>query len=471
MHDLENGVGFFHAFKLLLKMRIKLFAILTLVLSTFLTKVLHAQSIITVVGSGEGYTGDGGQANAALLHWPQDVKRDTLGNMFIADANNNSIRKIDTSGKITTICGYGYLAGTGMGAYGGDGGPATAARLNSPSGVAVDRKRNVYVADYYNNCIRKIDTGGIITTIAGNGGAGFSGEGGPASAAMLYQPSRIALDTSQRIMYIADELNNRIRKIDTFGNIITIAGTGAQGYSGDGAPATSALLNRPTDVVADTFGNVYFVDKYNHAIRKIDIYGNIATIAGTGIPGYSGDGGPATAARFYDPEGIALDDSTGIYVSDLGYGRIRKIMRGIVTTIAGNGIPGFGGDGGPATSAKLYFPHGLSVTKLRNVYIADMGNNRIRYLNRSLAVTNVNEVEMDLAVFPNPCKGNFMVNIYSGRSEDVRVLLHDMRGAKVYEAATPTNRTLEVKPNAAPGLYLLTVVTEEGSWMRKVVIQ
>ncbi|MFH1352591.1 MAG: LamG-like jellyroll fold domain-containing protein [bacterium] len=331
--------------------------------------------ITTVAGTGSsGYSGDGGSATSAQLNLPCGVTADDSGNVYIADRNNHRVRKVNTSGTITTI------AGNGSAGYSGDGGTATSAQLYFPFGVAVDSSGNVYIADYGNNRIRKINTSGIITTIAGNGSGGYSGDDGSATSAQLYYPAGVAVDGSGNI-YIADYYNHRIRKVDLSGYITTIAGNGSAGYSGDGGTATSAQLYYPAGVAVDGAGNIYIADYNNKCIRKINTSGIINTIAGTGTGGYSGDDGTATSAQLNDPRGVVTDSSGNVYIADSSNNRIRVISTsGIITTIAGTGTSGYSGDDGAATSAQLNWPTGIAITSSGNIYIADATNNRIRKL-------------------------------------------------------------------------------------------
>jgi sugar lactone lactonase YvrE len=233
--------------------------------------------------------------------------------------------------------------------------------------VAVDSVGNVYIADLGNKRIRKV-SGGTITTIAGNGAAGFSGDGGPATSASLSAPYGVALDSTGSL-YTADNDNNRIRKVSG-GTITTVAGNGNLGFSGDGGPATSASLAQPEGLAVDSSGNLYIADTRNHRIRKLS-GGTITTIAGNGTPGFSGDGGPATSASLYNPGGVAVDSAGNLYIADSNNNRIRKVSGGTITTVAGNGNAGFSGDGGPATSASLNYPIGIAVDSAGDLYTAD----------------------------------------------------------------------------------------------------
>src|SRR5208283_3158880 len=266
------------------------------------------------------------------------------------------------------------VAGTGVLGYAGDGGPAQSAELDSPYGVSVDASGKLYIADTGNSVIRRVDSSGKIMTIAGNGNEGYNGDGIPATSAALYKPYRVVVDRAGNL-YIADFYNNRIRKVDTSGTITTVAGTGTQGYNEDGIPATTAQLSNPAAVAVDAAGNVYIADTWNNRIRKIDATGTINTIAGTGFPGVLGDGGPATSAQVDEPEGLAVDSSGSVYIVDYGNSKIRKIdTSGTINTIAGTGTSGFSGDGGPATAAFLNQPTGVAVDSAGSVYIADNQN-------------------------------------------------------------------------------------------------
>jgi len=329
--------------------------------------------ITTIAGNGTfGYSGDGGPATEAQFKYPFGVAVDTSRNLYISDSYNYRIRKVDQNGIITTV------AGNGIFGYSGDGGPATEAQLSFPNGVAVDTSRNLYISDSYNHRIRKVDQNGIITTVAGNGTSGYSGDGGPATEAQLGYPYGVAVDTSGNL-YIAESGNNCIRKVDQNGIITTVAGNGTFGYSGDGGPATEAQFLSPNWVAVDTSGNLYIADRGNNRIRKVDQNGIITTVAGNGTYGYSGDSGPATEAQLRNPHGVAVDTSGNLYIADKRNGRIRKVnQNGIITTVAGNGTFGYSGDGGPATEAQLGYSYGVAVDTLGNLYISDINNRCIR---------------------------------------------------------------------------------------------
>jgi uncharacterized protein (TIGR03437 family) len=360
-------------------MRSALFALLT---APLITPGLFAQTagtINTIAGTGGAlFSGDGGLATLAGLNVAVDVSADRAGNLYIADQFNHRIRRIAPNGVITTV------AGTGVPGYSGDGGLAVNAQINTPTGVFADNAGNFYIAEPGNQRIRKVDPTGIITTIAGNGSKGYSGDGGPAINASLYNAVRVAVDPGGNVV-IADQSNHRIRRISASGIITTIAGNGvgtpATGaFSGDGGQATAASLNNPTALAINPAGVIYFADQFNQRIRRITTDGTITTIAGNGNAGFSGDGGAATAASLNYPGGMTLDAAGNIYCNDDLNFRTRKIdvSSGVISTVAGNGVAGFSGDGGPATSASLSGNFGAAVDTLGNLYIADSTNNRIR---------------------------------------------------------------------------------------------
>ena len=333
----------------------------------------NAQIITTIAGNGTpGLAGDGTPAIGAELYNPDGIYLDTSGNIFVADQANNCIRKINAAGIISTI------AGNGTPGYSGDGGQATAALLNAPISVILDHSGNIFFAEYGNHVIRKINPLGVISTIAGTGLPGFMGDGGQATAARFNGPEGLSLDAVGN-MYIADAHNQCIRKINTLGVISTIAGTGSAGYNGDGIAATTAQLNNPFGIFADGEGNIFIADQSNNRIRKVSTLGIISTIAGTGGAGFAGDTNPATAALLNDPVDVFLDGAHNGYIPDKLNGCIRKVdAGGIITTIAGTGTSGYSGDGGAPTLAELNWPTFVFVDTASKIYFTDYQNNRIR---------------------------------------------------------------------------------------------
>jgi myo-inositol-hexaphosphate 3-phosphohydrolase/sugar lactone lactonase YvrE len=331
-------------------------------------------STVAGVGGVSGFAGDGGPATSALLRAPRTMEADAQGNLFITDTENHRIRKVDSTGKITTI------AGTGSAGYSGDNGPATAARLNNPHGIAVDRAGNVYVADSPNQRVRRISPTGIITTVAGTGSSGYNGDGIPATTAQLNYPKGVEVGPDGAL-YISDANNDRVRRVDLSTAIITtVAGSGVAGASGDGGPATAARLNTPRNVAFGPNGDMYIADDLNFKVRKVSAAtGIITTVAGTGVAGYGGDGGPATAARMNEVRDVAVDGAGNVYIADEINHRIRRVdPAGVMSTFAGTGVAGFSGDGGAATAARIRGPRGVAVDPSGRVLIGDTANHAVR---------------------------------------------------------------------------------------------
>lgn len=313
---------------------------------------------------------NGVEATTVPLLLPYQIAFDSVGNIYIADSGDDLVREINVDGVVNTV------AGNGTEGYGGDNGPATSAILDTPTGIAVDSSGNLYIADTNNNRIREV-SGGIITTIAGTGAPGYSGDGGPALSATLASPGALAIDSSGNL-YIADSNNNCIRKISA-GQISTFAGDGFEGFAGDGGPATSAMLDTPLGVAVDAAGNVYIADTNNQRVRLVTAgSGNISTIAGTGAYGFTADG-PALAAALANPSAVAVNSSGTVYIADSDNQRIRTLSGGQVTTIAGGGVQGFSGDAGSATSASLNEPRAVTPGS-SEVLFSDTENNRVRLI-------------------------------------------------------------------------------------------
>ena len=312
-------------------------------------------TITTFAGNGtKGFSGDGGPAASAELSNPYGVAVDASGNVYIADTLNNRVRMVNVgTGIINTV------AGNGAPSYSGDNGPAVNAGLNNPTGVAVDASGNLYIADQRNNRIRLVNTSGVIATVAGNGGVGNSGDGGPATNAELYYPMGVALDSANNI-YIADSDNQRIREV-VAGGITTVAGTGNFGYNCNNGAPTGIGLHTPTGVALDSANHLYIADSANQCIRE-DLPPTLTTVAGDGRPSFSGDGGAATSAALNYPTAVALDPAGNLYIADNVNQRIRIVnLSGTIATFVGNGTAGFSGDGGPATGARLYNPTGVAI--------------------------------------------------------------------------------------------------------------
>ncbi len=426
-------------------------------------------TITTVAGVGQpGYNGDGIPASAAQVACPEGVDVDGAGNLYVADTGNHRIRKV-SAGTITTVAGTGVgtqlclTVPTQEGGYNGDDIPASAAKLNAPVAVNHDVAGNLYIADFYNHRIRKVNTGGIITTYAGNGMGGYNGDNVPATSAQIYNPGGMDFDPAGNL-YFADVANHRIRKIDNSSNhiITTVAGNGTKGVSEDGGLAVNSALVFPWSVAVHPAGDIFASDtsdypasgyilsrrvrkvdtagvistvagnRYefyggdggiakagqfneilgvgigagsnvyvtndmplepdNHRVRRVDFAGNLSTFAGTGVGGFSGDGGPATAAQLKDAVGIAGDAFGNVYIADSTNNRIRKVDRfGTITTFAGTGVPAFGGDGGPAANAMLRLPEGVALDRAGNLYVADSANYRIRKI-AAAAPHNINTI-------------------------------------------------------------------------------
>jgi hypothetical protein len=333
--------------------------------------VQPGNTVRTLAGNGiPGYSGDAAAATSAMLDGPAAVAYDHAGNLYIADASNNVVRKVDAAGAITT------LAGSGIQGFGGDGGPAAAALLDTPTSIAVDAGNNLYIADSHNQRVRMVNAQGVIRTVAGNGSAAYTGDGGAATSASLFQPEAVAVDAVGNL-YIADTGNYRIRKISN-GVIATVAGDGEQLYSGDGGAAVSAGLDTPSGIVVDTAGNLYIADSHNQRIRMVNAQGVIRTVAGNGTLGFSGDGGNAVQASLARPTGVDVDAAGNVYVADSENNVIRQVSNGVINTVAGNGNEGYGGDNGAALGATLDKPRSASFDAFGNLAIADRLNQRIR---------------------------------------------------------------------------------------------
>ena len=336
-------------------------------------------TITTAVGTGQqGDEGDGGPAIAARLYLPFDVALDARGDLYLSDTFNHRVRKVDhATGRITTV------AGDGKSGFAGDGGPAVKARLHEPYGLALSADGDLFLVDRLNRRVRRVDgRTGIITTVAGDGSRGTSGDGGPATAAGLVEPNGVALGRDGRTLFIADVAGHRIRSVDlSTGRIATFAGTGKPRHEGDGGPASKAAIAgaRAVDVGPD--GSVYILEREGNSLRVVrPDTGTITTIAGTGARGYSGDGGPAASATFNGPKELAVDAAGNVWIVNTENHAIRVVDAAThrIRTVAGNGHQGGDGDGGPPTSARLDRPHGVAVGPDGTFWIGDTHNHRIR---------------------------------------------------------------------------------------------
>ncbi|MDA8184297.1 MAG: hypothetical protein M0035_07725, partial [Actinomycetota bacterium] len=390
-------------------------------------RLVDTSGVITTV-AGDGASGGPlsapGPATSVALDRPSAVVVSSSGDVYVADSSANEVLELSPSGRLSVF------AGTGVAGYSGDGGPATQAELSFPTALALSSNGDLYIADSGNNRIRMVSPSGVITTVAGTGVAGYSGDGGPATQAELFDPSGLAL-SSNGDLYIADSGNNRIRMVSPSGVITTVAGTGVAGFSGDGGPATQAELSFPTAIALSSTGALLIADGGNRRVREVSPTGTITTVAGNGTLGLSGDGGPATQAGLSEPLGVAAGPG-GIYVADAWNDVVRRILpsgvietvagaadglqfpvavalnaagdifvadwsnrvievtpSGAARTVAGTGVAGFSGDGGPAVKAELDRPSGLAVAPNGDLYIADSGNNRIRMVSPNGIITTI----------------------------------------------------------------------------------
>ncbi len=400
--------------------------ILLFFICIFSFSLSFGQIINTYAGNGIcGNSGDGGPATSAEICTVFGIAYDNSGNLYIS--GSTLVRKVNSLGSISTFAGNGFYGSSG------NGGPATSAELESPYYVAVDDSFNVYISDYGTCNIRKVNTLGLISTIAGNGVKGYSGDGGQATNAALWDPLGIAVDNFHNL-FIADYGNSRIREVKTNGIITTIAGNGVGGYSGDGGNATNAEINLSGAVYVDGTGNIYISDANNQCVRKVNTSGIILTIAGNGSGGYSGDGGPATVAEFNGPVYTIVDGQGNLYISDQGNDCVRFInTSGIISTIAGNGTAGYSGDGGMATSAELNFPEGLALDATGDLYIAEYLNYRVRIISGNINTMNNYLHSDDLKfIFPNPSSGTFTLQTIGTQNfVSATIEIYNVLGEKV----------------------------------------
>ena len=439
--------------------------LLIILLFTCVCCKMHAQVFIikTIAGKDSaGYSGDGGQATDAKLNTPDGICIDKFGNVLIADAFNHCIRKVLLStGVIKTI------AGNGTPGFSGDGSLATSAQLFIPEGIVTDTSGNIYITDAGNNRIRKISVlTGLISTVAGSGPTGIltgnaSGDGGMATEAQLNNPSGLCVDNSGNI-FIADYENQKIRKVTrATGIITTIAGTGVTGYSGDNIPATNASLNDPIQVFVDADENVFICDQSNNRIRRVDaMTGIITTVAGNGVVGYSGDNGPATDATLSYPMGIYIDKQNNFFIAEQGNGTVRKIdaISGIMTTVAGTGIWSYSGDGGPATNANMRCAN-VFLDNYGSMYISDEDNNRIRIVYDTTLQVRVKEVsKIGIKMYPNPTSNELTIE----GAEGYELSIYNITGQFFDKLRMTKNKETINIASLVPAMYIIQIVSPSG---------
>ena len=436
-------------------------------------KVNSTTNNIGTIAGASHFFGDGGQAVSAIMHSPTGVLLDRSGSITISDTGNHRIRRIGTAGVITTIAGTGERGNTG------DGGPAISAKLGNPTYMAQDASGNIYFADKGNNKVRKISSSGMIGVFAGAGGdSGFAGDGGQATAAQFASIDGIAAD-AQGNVFIADGRNNRVRKVNSSGVISTIAGSSSSGFSGDGGLATGAKLNYPSTIALGPDGSLYIADYYNNRIRKVSSAGLMSTFAGTGVDGYTGDGGQASRAAMGSPDALAFDSAGNLFFTQQLDSVIRMITpAGVISTIAGTGNDGFSGDGGPATAAGLNYPTTMSANNATGeIYVADNGNHRIR----KLTLNTPSKLEMLSGDGQTGIAGNPLPNLLTvkltGRASvavpGVVVIFTVTSGSATFAGTTPASNTIASATDsaglAAAGLNLgngtgtITVIATVGT--------
>ena len=420
--------------------------------SLLLTFSAQAQIMTTVAGNGvAGYEGDGGQATMAKLFGPTAITIDTAGNLYICEQYNNTVRMVNKStGVITTV------AGNDTAGYSGDSSLAIHAKLNNPSGIAVDAAGNIYIADMNNAVIRKVTTDGKIYTIAGTGVQGYNGDGLRADSAKLNHPAGVAVDAAGNI-FIADKLNNRVRKISAAtGKISTIAGNGAAGYNSDLWPAaTQAWLNQPTCLSMDKMGQLYIADEANNRIRKLDTFGKISSVV-TGL---------------VDVTSVVADLYGNIYYTDRTTCRIAKCTPlGLKVPIAGTGSSGFAADSSNARNVKIGGPTGITVDANANIYFSEWSNNRVRRISSTLGINDEPATASGIEVYPNPVSnGQFSLQL-NGERGDMLVLIRNIAGQVVYQQQGKAGQKLTINAPLADGIYVVTASTANGTWSRKVEI-
>jgi sugar lactone lactonase YvrE len=445
----------------------KVFLLIFLLATIISAKTVStAQVITTYVGGGSSSSlGDGGPATAASIGYVSGIAFDAFNNLYIADGNNNRIRKVDAITNIITT-----FAGNGISGFSGDGNFATNAELNDPDWVTTDKYGNLYISDGGNNRIRKVSASGIITTYAGNGSAVYSGDNGPAINASLNGIQGICTDTFGNL-FIADGATPRIRKVDVSGVINTVAGNGIIGYSGDGGPATAAEMNFILGICLDIEGNIYVADASSERIRIVNkSSGIISTEAGNGTSGYAGDGNAAILCELNWPFAVAIDEHSYTFIADYSNNRIRQIDNsGTIKTIVGTGTAGFDGDGGSATNAEINRPQGIAIDNDANIYIADFANKRIRKVtftpNEKVNYVANKDV---LLIYPNPAY--YVLDIDNIKSQ-TKYYLYSMVGAVIGQGTLKEGNNSINVAGMPPGVYMLAVVDKEGNKTVKKIVK
>ncbi|MCD6010225.1 MAG: hypothetical protein K0Q79_87 [Flavipsychrobacter sp.] len=433
----------------------------------------QAQIISTYAGTGTvGYSGDGGQAANAEISGPFGLAVDDSGNLFIAEKRNHIIRKISNAGIVTTV------AGTGVAGFTGDGGPATAAQMNEPWGIAVDKNGNLYFSDHVNMRIRKISKSGIITSIAGGGTAPFANDT-PALDARIIGPYGIAVDSIGQVYYTDADWVTRIGLDD---RAYVVAGNPLPGYGGDGGPATAksiARLSEPMSVTVDHKGSVFIGDQGNNVVRKVNKAGIISTFVGNGATGgFYGDGGPASAAGLFGPFNVATDRFGNLYLVDYFNRRVRKVnTAGIINTVAGNGVAGYTGDGGPATTASFECGTGFAINRRGDYFISDFCHSVIRKVTNldTIDHTGFDETVNDnnkVILFPNPNSGKFTIT--GSLTEKSTLEVTNILGQSLYSTNITDGffiQDIELAKGLPDGVYLLHISSGHANETLKFVIR
>ncbi|MBE2288734.1 MAG: T9SS type A sorting domain-containing protein [Chitinophagaceae bacterium] len=423
-----------------------------------------AQIIVPIAGSGGTVDADG-PATAVALDNPMRIAFDDTGSLYICDWYHHKLRKVKPSfqGYMTTI------AGNGVSGDWGDGGSASAAGLGAILDVAIDRRGNIYLADAFYHRVRKIDVYGNITTFAGTGIAGYNGDGIAAIGANLNSPYAVKVDDTGNV-YIGDRRNFRLRKVDTFGIITTIAGTGVAGFSGDGGAATAAKTNGLISISLDTSGNIFFSDSTR--VRKIAADGTVITVAGNGVLAFFGDGGLATAASIR-PAAIFVDKTGVLYIADGTNHRIRKVgVDGVINTIAGTGMAGGEGDWGPALIAKLCTPIGIAVNVDGDIYFSNQCGASVKMItNKDLALIRTEGTELPIMVVaPNPAQGTIRVTLAGQWTGVVKMTVTNEAGKVVSQFDGRSGTVTECPKGLRPGIYMITAEDDNGHRIAEKVI-